>query len=444
MSIAPSAPVATQEAARDAGLLRKMGVIALAASIVNEVVGAGIFRLPAAMAASAGSHAPLAYIACLVAMGAVVICFAEAGSRVPTSGGPYGYVEAAFGPLAGFVTGVLVYLAAVLACGGLAAAFADAVGSALPVFTNPLAHGALAIAVLALLAWVNMRGVETATRFISTVTFIKLMPLVLFVVVGGVALLMRAPEAAAATPELGIGDDFGRAVILAMFALSGMETPLGASGEVAQPARTIPRAILLGMGLVGVLYILIQIVADGLMGPALATSKTPLADAIATVAPALRVVLLGGAAFSALCWLASDLLGAPRTLFAFARDGLLPAGLGVLHPKTHVPARAIIVHTLLASLLAVTGTFVQLAVLSALATAGIYLFACAAAWALARRGVAILGTPLAFRLLPLASVIGIVAMVALVALGEWLEIVALIGVIAASAVYFWAVRRRAA
>jgi amino acid transporter len=433
-------PIAYQEAARDAGLLRRIGVVGLAASIVNEVVGAGIFRLPAAMALSAGSYAPFAYLGCLVAMGAVVLCFAEAGSRVPTSGGPYGYVEAAFGPLAGFVVGVLIYIAALLACGGLAAAFADAVGVAVPMLAGWLPHSLLAIAVLGFLAWINGRGVETAARFISIATFVKLVPLVLFVVVGTYGLATRPAEEGAAA--LGVGQGFGHAIILAIFALSGMETPLGASGEAADARRTVPRAILLAMGFVGILYVAIQLVADGLMGPALAHSKTPIADAIAVVAPSLRVVMIAAAGFSALCWLASDLLGAPRALFAFSRDGLLPGWFGRLHPKTHVPSNAILFHAGVAALLAVTGTFEQLAVLSALATAGIYLLGCAAAWALNRRNVAVAGPPLAFRFLPVVALIAIVSMVVLIGLGEWIEIAAFVGLVAVSALYFWLWRKR--
>src|SRR3982750_3991255 len=108
---------ADERQGRDHGLVRAIGPIAFAAAITNEVVGSGLYRLPASMATAAGVAAPLAYLACLVAMSAVVLCFAEAGSRVPTSGGPYGYVEAAFGKMPGFVAGILVRFSSVLACG---------------------------------------------------------------------------------------------------------------------------------------------------------------------------------------------------------------------------------------------------------------------------------------------------------------------------------------
>ncbi|MDB5686329.1 MAG: Amino acid/polyamine/organocation transporter, superfamily, partial [Rhizorhabdus sp.] len=426
--------VAEQEIARDRGLLRAVGTWGLAASIVNGVVGAGIFSLPAAMTLAAGDRAPLAYIICAIAMTAVVICFAEASSRVPTSGGSYGYVEAAFGPLAGFVAGVLMWLSSVLACGGIAAAMAAGIGELVPAIANPVVRSLLILIVIGGLAWVNIRGVAPAARFIGVITLIKLLPLLLFIVVGGVALL-HLPASAAGPP--GSADGFGRAVILALFAFCGMETPLGVSGEVSQPQRTIPRALFLSMSFVVILYIALQLIAQGLLGAKLGEAPTPLADAIAVVSPGMGLVLLVGASVSRLGWIASDIFGAPRVLFAFARDRLLPAGLAAVHPRTRTPHVAIIVHSVLAALFAITGTFEQLAILSALATAGLYFLSCAAAWRLSRSGVAVFGKPLGFRGLPVFAILGMVSMVVLVALAEWSEIIGLVLVILGSALFFY-------
>nr|WP_277873273.1 APC family permease [Sphingomonas profundi] len=424
--------MATQESARDRGLVRSVGTWGLAFAIVNGVVGAGIFSLPSAMARAAGAQAPLAYVACALAMAAVVVCFAEASSRVPTSGGSYGYVEAAFGPLAGFVAGVLLWLSSVLACGGIAAAFADGVAALAPVAHDPPVRAGLIAAVIGGLAWVNVRGASPAARFITVATVVKLVPLLIFVCVGLIA--MPGLPAQAGTPPPPEG--FGRAVILALFAFCGMETPLGASGEVATPQRTIPRALFAAMAFVAILYILVQLVAQGLLGPRLPAAATPLADGIALVSPTVGIVLLVGATLSRLAWIASDLFGAPRVLFAFARDRLLPSPLAALHPATHTPHVAIIVHAALAILLAVTGTFEGLAILSTLATAALYVFSCAAAWRLARRGVALFGAPLGLRALPVAAVAGMASMVALILFARWAEIAGLAIVIAGSAAFF--------
>src|ERR1700733_15528961 len=113
------------EQARDSGLVGAVGTWGLAASTVNIIVGAGSLPVPAELAASTGSYAPLAFVVCAFAIGAVAICFAEGGSRIPTSGGAYGYIEAAFGPLTGFVAGTLLWLGNALGCGGVSAALAD-------------------------------------------------------------------------------------------------------------------------------------------------------------------------------------------------------------------------------------------------------------------------------------------------------------------------------
>jgi amino acid transporter len=228
----------------------------------------------------------------------------------------------------------------------------------------------------------------------------------------------------------------GRALILGVFAFAGMETSLCASGEVRQPNRTIPRALAIALLSTTILYVAIQVVAQGILGSSLATSSAPLADAMAPVHPALRALMLVGTALSMFGYIVSDILGSPRQLFAFARDGLLPRALARLHPRSHAPHIAILSYATLAIALALTGTFAELAVLSALAIAALYIAGCAAAWVLARRGVALAGTPLEFRFLGAATVIGISSMLALIALGSRHEIIGLVTLIGLSAVVY--------
>ncbi|HET8611363.1 MAG TPA: APC family permease [Sphingomonas sp.] len=434
---------AAEEAHRDAGLKRGIGTFAFAAAIVNIVVGAGIFTLPAGMAQAAGPYALIAYLVCAIAMGAVVLCCAEAGSRVPTSGGMYGYVEAAFGPLAGFVAGVLLWLSCVLACGGIASALAAVLGEIAPALGQPIPRAAIIIVVIGGLALVNCVSVRASTRLISVMTPIKLVPLVLFI---GVGLFFLAPARLheGAVPDV---SGIGRAVILSLFAFQGMETTLGASGEVANPARTLPRALIGAMAFVAALYVAIQVVAQGLLGSALAGSVAPLADGLATIDPRLGLVILIGTAISMGAWIGSDLLGAPRVLFAFARDGFLPRALGKVSLKGQVPVNAILVHAAIAVLLAITGTFEQLAILSVLVGAALYLGACAATWVLRRRAVALVGPPLSLPILWLWVAIGSLSMLAIIAIARPIEIGALVGTVIVSCLLFAftrAARRRAA
>ena len=309
---------------RDDGLVRKVGPWGLAASVVGIVVGAGIFAVPGALAAAVGPYAPFAFLVCGLAIGAVAICFAEGGSRMPTSGGVYGYIEAAFGPLTGYVAGMLLLVGDVLACGGVAAALADVAASVASKSLVPTVHAAVIVGVIGSVALINIAGVARAARFVSVATALKLIPLFIFIIVGCTR-IDSANFVQAVQPDT---EGLGRAAILALFSFIGMEAPLAASGEVAQPSRTIPRALAIAMVSVALIYVAIQIVAQGVLGASLAHSRAPLADAMGHISPLLRALMLAGAVVSMFGWISSDLLGSPRILFAFARDGLLPPGAG--------------------------------------------------------------------------------------------------------------------
>ena len=421
-----------KESQRDSGLVRAVGPWGLAASTVGIVVGASIFVVPAALAANIGLYAPLAILVCALSVGSVAICFAEGGSRIPSSGGAYGYIEAAFGPLTGYVAGTLLWFGDVLASGGIAAALADLGASLLPEPFKAPAHALIIVGIIGGIALVNVAGVARGIRLVNATTMLKIAPLLIFVLVGAFSIHVGNFQRSGAVSGTGLG----RAVILAMFAFMGMETALSASGEVLRPERTIPRALALGMSAVTLLYLGIQIVAQGILGPSLALSKAPLVDAMAEITPALRWLMLAGAAMSMVGFLSSDILGTPRVLFAFARDGLLPKSLGRVHARTHAPHVAIACYAAIAIVLALTGTFTELAVLSALTTAPLYILGCAATWRIVRGGVAQSGEPLNFRWLGMATILGIGSMAALIALAARDEILGLLVFMAVSvAVY---------
>jgi amino acid transporter len=423
---------------RDAGLVRAVGPWGLAASIVSMMIGAGIFAVPSQLAATLGRYAPLAFVACSLGMGAVAICCAEGGSRVPTSGGIYGSVEAALGPLAGYVVGTCLWVGDVLASAGVAAALGDVIASLTPTALNAPVRAAVVIGVIGAVAVVNVRGVANGARLVMAATALKLLPLAVFVVVGAAA--VHASNFS--VPPNWTPENPGRAIILAAFALTGMETSLCASGEVARPTRTIPLALLIAMASVTCLYLAIQFIAQGVLGSALAQSAAPLADAMGRISPALRVLMLAGTAFAMLGMVAGDILGTPRVLFAFARDGLLPRMLGRVHPRHHTPHVAILSYAGIAVTLALTGTFAELAVLATLAAAALYAAGCIAAWLLVRRGVALAGAPLNFRWLAPAMVLGVASMLVLIALASLTETFGLFALLAASGVVYVLQTRR--
>ncbi len=416
---------------RDAGLLRAVGPAALAASIISQTVGAAIFVVPAVLAANVGVYAPLAILGCGLAIGAVAICFAEGGSRIPTSGGPYGYIEAAFGPLAGYIAGTLLWVGNVLACGGVAAALGDVIGSLVPPAFSAVVRAVAITAVVGAIAAVNVGGVARGGGLIKAVTAVKLLPLLIFVIAGAGS--MHAANFHTLFPGT---EGVGRAVILALFAYTGLEVSLSASGEVAEPNRSIPRALAIAMPAIMALYMAIQLVAQGILGERLARSSVPLADAMALVSPGLRTLMLAGAALSMFGMLSSDLMGSPRQLFAFGRDGLLPRVLGRIHERSHAPYVAIASYAGIAALLALTGTFAELAVLATLTAAPVYAGGSGAAWVLARRKVAIAGSPLGFPLLGAAASAAIASMLIVIALASRQEILALAALMVVSALVY--------
>ena len=192
------------------------------------------------------------------------------------------------------------------------------------------------------------------------------------------------------------------------------------------------------------LYVAIQTIAQGILGASLAHSTVPLADAMGQIHPALRTLMLGGAALSMFGWIGSDLFGGPRQLFAFGRDGLLPRVLGNLHPRSHAPHVAILSYATIAIVLALTGTFAELAVLAALACGPLYIAGCAAAWMLSRRGIALAGPPLNFRFLGSAAVLGIGSMLAMIALASRQEIMGLVILMGLSILMYLLLQARSA
>ncbi|MGC2162836.1 MAG: APC family permease [Silvibacterium sp.] len=413
---------------RDAGLVRVIGTWGLAANIVSMIIGAGIFAVPGALAACIGPYAPLAFVVCGLAMGAVAICFAEGGSRMPTSGGAYGYIEAAFGPRIGYVAGTLLWLCCLLACGSVAAALADVAVSVTPPAYKVPVRTAVILCAIGGIALINVCGVARGARLVNIATMVKLVPLAIFVVVGAFAMHSGNFSMTARPSTQGLG----RGLILAFFALVGMESSLSASGEVRNPSRSIPRALAIAIAAMTLLYIAIQVVAQGILGGSLAGSTTPLMDAMARVSPALRALMLAGTAVAMFGWLSSDILASSRTLFAFGQDGMLPRVLGRVHGRNHSPYVAILSYAGMAMAFALTGTFAELAVVSTLFVAVLYAAGCAAAWKLKRKGVAEAGAPLNFRWLPVAAVAGIASMVAMIALASRVEILGLLAAIGAS------------
>ena len=371
--------------ASDAGLVRAIGARQLTASIINVTIGAGIFVLPAVASSGLGAAAPMAYIVCAVLMALIVCCFAAAGSRVSLTGGVYAYVEVAFGPFVGFLAGVLYLLMATFAVASVSSAFAGSVGALWSPAATPAVRAVLIAALFGILAAVNVRGVAPGVRLVEVVTVAKLLPLLLLVV-GGIWFVNPVYLRWPGMPTV---PAIGRTAIVLIFAFVGLEVALVPSGEVRDPARTVPRALFSALAITTTLYLLIQTVAQGLLGPSMSTYATaPLAEAASrALGQSGRLAVLLGATVSMFGYASGDMLGSPRSLFAFARDGVLPSAVARVHPRFHTPYVAIIVYACLVATLSISSSFTQLAVLANVAALTLYLTCVAASYELQRRDV---------------------------------------------------------
>src|SRR5207245_2101222 len=259
------------------------------------------------------------------------------------------------------------------------------VALAAPFLGGPVMRIAVMLAVYGLLVFINIRGVREGAGAVTVITVAKLLPLLLFICVG--IFFIHPPNlAVTAWPS---SKSLGDAVVLLMFAFVGIEVALIPSGEVKNPARTVPRSAYLALVITTIIYILIQLVAQGTLGVDLANYKdAPLAEAAALFLGNIgRTILLAGATISAVLFVTSDILSSPRMIFAFGRDGALPAFFAHVHPRYRSPDVAIMTYAVLAFALSVTGTFEKLAVLSNVAVLLMYLLCCAACWFLLQRAV---------------------------------------------------------
>jgi APA family basic amino acid/polyamine antiporter len=392
----------------DEQLVRAIGIPGLTANIVNSTVGAGIFALPAIVAAQLGAASPLAYVICAIAMCLFVTSFAMAGSRVSLTGGLYAYVEVAFGRYVGFLAGVLYFLTAILAISGIVALIASSVAGFIPVLASQFGRGAITFFLLLFLAAINVRGVRIGARTVETATLVKFVPLLIFIVAG---LFFIRPQSLS-WPGWPPGQPLGRSVLQLLFAFVGIEIALVPSGEVKQPSRTVPRAIFAALGITTLLYIMIQLVALGVLGDELEKyGNTALAEAASRfLGNSGRTLMLAGLAISAIGWTTSDILSSPRIIFAFGRDAFIPKLFAHVHPRFRTPDVAIVTYAAIAFALSFSSTFQELAVLSNMAVLFLYILCCLAALELGRRDVQGDGAPFQF---PGAKIVPIMAIMAI-------------------------------
>lgn len=322
----------------DEKLVRGIGRWDLTAIAINTIIGTGIFILPAGVFALIGSYSLYAFIACAVIVGLIVLCFSEVSSRFKTTGGMYLYAKAAFGPEIGFEVGWLYWVVRVATF----AANCNAVILYLGFFFGGIDSGFPRIALITIvvvgITVVNLLGVRESAMLTNIFTVGKLVPLLFFVAVG----LFFIEPANFDFSTVPAYSTFPAAILLLIYAYVGFEAAVIPAGEIKDPGKSIPFALLTALAFCVVLFILVQLVAIGTL-PGLAESKTPLADAAGRFAGSFGGAFIAvGALISVLGNLNSGFLASSRIPFAMAEQKELPRVLAQTHQKYKTPFLSII------------------------------------------------------------------------------------------------------
>ena len=365
----------------DEGLSREIRKWDLVALLINVTVGAGIFRLPADVQKTVGNYSLVAFVVCAVIVGMIALCFAEVGSRFSDTGGPYLYARETFGPTSAFLVGWLMWLTRVAGFATLAQVFVAYLGYFWPPAESGLPRITIITALVVLLTVVNIMGVKQSARVGDIFTVSKLIPLVLFVAVG-LFFISPARFTLAARPGLG---SFSAAVFILIYVFSGFEAVLVNSGEIRQPRRVIPFALIVALSASVVLFLLIQVVCIGTL-PNLAGSERPLAEAshsfLGTAGP---LIMSAGALVGIFGTLNVIMLACTRLPFAMAVQGQLPVQLARVHRRFRTPHVSILVSATAVLLLALSGTFIYAVKVTVITRVIVYASTCVALPMLRRR-----------------------------------------------------------
>ena len=357
------------------GLVRAIRRWDLVALTINAIIGAGIFGLPSEVFARIGAASLLAFFVCGLAVTLIILCFAEVSSRFEHTGGPYLYAREAFGALVGFEVGWMMWIARLTAFAANCNLLVSYGAFFVPAIQAGPWRAGVITAVVGGLTAVNVIGVRNAARLSNVLTVSKLVPLALFVVAGSVAI----DPARFAMPADGVAfGPFSASVLLLVYAFTGFEMAAIPSGELRNPGRDLPRALLIAIAVVFAFYMLIQFVAIGTL-PSLGASTRPLADAAGVfMGPAGAAVIAAGALVSILGNLNVTILVAPRLPFAMAERRELPRVLAATHPRFHTPHAAILLTAAVVLVVTLSGTFVYAATISVIARLVSYATTCAA------------------------------------------------------------------
>ena len=416
-------------------LKRALGPWDLTAIGVNQVIGTGVFLMPALVAGQVGSWSSVAVLLVGGISMLIALCFAEAASRVETTGGAYIYTRQAFGRFIGFEVGWMTWFTRVASWAGVAFGLTMYLARYFPALEDGLWRGLFLTAVFGILTAINIRGIRLSAWVVNTLTIGKLVPLAVFVA-GGIAFVEWSRVAPA--PPMPPLAQTSAALLYLIFAFGGYEVVPVPAGEARRPTRDIPFAMIMTITIVTLLTILVQVVAQGSLAD-VAASKAPLADAAVTFLGATGALLLtAGAVISTTGNNMGQSISGSRSLFALAEQRDLPSPIAWVHPTWRTPVVAIVLTSGVALALALSGSFSKLALASAVSRLLVYAGTAAAVLALRREGRAPFTIPGG----PVVPVAALAVCVALVA-GATREQFVIGGAALAAGAVLFAIARRA-
>ncbi|HEX3102135.1 MAG TPA: APC family permease [Pyrinomonadaceae bacterium] len=355
-------------------LIRGIGRWDFTAIVINTIIGAGIFGLPAKIYAQIGSYSLIAFSACAVIMGLIVLCYAEVSSRFAKTGGPYLYAREAFGSLVGFEVGWLYWIVRVATFAANCNLLVTYLGFFIPSANEGWFRIGFISFVVLLITVVNILGIRESATMTNIFTAGKLLPLF---ILAGVGLFFIQPTnfSFASVPEY---SSFSSAVLLLIYAFVGFEAATVLAGETKDPAKTVPFGTLTALAIVAVTYILIQAVSIGTV-PELAKSERPLADAATVVLGGLGAAFITvGALISILGNLNVGVLGATRMLFAMSEQGDLPRVFEKTSKRFKTPIIAILFTSLVILILTIQSSFLTALTIATITRLLVYATTCLA------------------------------------------------------------------
>lgn len=355
-------------------LIRGISRWDLTAIAINTIIGAGIFGLPAKVMAAIGSYSLLAFVACAVIIGLIVLCFAEVSSRFQTTGGMYLYAKESFGSVIGFEVGWLYWVVRVATFATNCNLFLTYLGFFYPEANQGITRTILICLIVSILTLTNFVGVKESTMLTNVFTIGKILPLLIFV---GVGMFFIQPQNFdfSVVPEYGA---FSSAMLILIYAFVGFEAAVIPAGETKNPQKNVPFALLTALGFAAVLFILIQITAIGTL-PELAKSERPLADAATVFLGSFGGMFITfGALISIFGNLNGGFLTASRMPFAMAEQRELPDFIGRVHQRFKTPYVSLLITAVMMLVLTVQTDFLSALTIATITRLIVYATTCLA------------------------------------------------------------------